>query len=87
VRAVVRYPAADGAAFTPTNTFVMPVYTALPNGVQVDGRLDGYNLNTEIPMDDGHTLRYPITVQRMMPGSAAIVASTRTRSSRTAARS
>jgi len=67
VRAVVRYPAEDGAAFTRTNTFIMPAYTALPNGAQVDGKLDGYNLNTEIPMDDDHTLRFTITVQRTTP--------------------
>ena len=67
VRAVVRYPAPEGAAFTRTNTFIMPVYTALPNGVQVDGRLDGYNVNTEVPMDDDHTMRYVITVQRTTP--------------------
>jgi phenylpropionate dioxygenase-like ring-hydroxylating dioxygenase large terminal subunit len=67
VRAVVRYPAPDGAAFTRTNTFIMPVYTALPNGIQVDGRLDGFNVNTEVPMDDEHTMRYTITVQRTTP--------------------
>jgi len=64
VRAVVRYPAAEGAAFTRTNTFIMPVYTALPNGAQVGGRLDGFNVNTEVPMDDDHTMRWTITVQR-----------------------
>jgi phthalate 4,5-dioxygenase len=64
VRAVVRYPAPEDASFTRTNTFIMPVYTALPNGRQVDGRLDGFNVNTEVPMDDDHTMRYTITVQR-----------------------
>jgi phenylpropionate dioxygenase-like ring-hydroxylating dioxygenase large terminal subunit len=67
VRAVVRYPADDGAAFTRTNTFIMPVYTALPNGAQVDGKLDGYNLNVEVPMDDTHTTRFGISVQRTTP--------------------
>ena len=69
VRAVVRYPAPQGGAFTRTNTFIMPVYTALPNGAQVDGKLDGFNVNTEVPMDDGHTMRYTITVQRTTPVS------------------
>src|SRR5579862_1060010 len=64
VRAVVRYPAPDGAAFTRTNTFVMPVYTALPNGGSVGDKLDGYDLNVEVPMDDDHTLRFGINVQR-----------------------
>ncbi len=64
VRAVVRYPAPEGAAFTRTNTFIMPVYTALPNGTQVDGKLDGFNVNVEVPMDDDNTMRYTITVQR-----------------------
>lgn len=71
VRAVVRYPAPEGAAFTRTNTFIMPVYTALPNGVQVDGRLDGFIVNTEVPMDDEHTMRYTITVQRTTPVTQA----------------
>ncbi len=67
VRAVVRYPAENGAAFTRTNTFIMPVYTALPNGAQVDGKLDGFNVNVEVPMDDFNTMRFGITVQRTTP--------------------
>jgi hypothetical protein len=67
VRAVVRYPAPEGAAFTRTNTFVAPVYTVLPNGLSVDGKLDGFNVNTEVPMDDEHTMRFTITVQRTTP--------------------
>jgi hypothetical protein len=64
IRAVVRYPAEDGAAFIRTNTFLMPVYAALPNGASVDGKLDGFQVNVEVPRDDFTTMRYTIQVQR-----------------------
>ena len=67
VRAVIRYPAADGKAFTRINTFVAPVYTALPNGPLVEGKLDGFDINTEVPMDDEHTMRYTINVRYTSP--------------------
>src|SRR5262249_6597243 len=42
IRAIVRYPAGGGKSFIRTNTFVMPVYTCLPNAASLeDGRLDG----------------------------------------------
>jgi hypothetical protein len=64
VRAVVRYPAEEGRVFIRTNTFIMPVYTALPNGNSVDGKLDGFSVNTEVPMDDFTTRRFFISIQR-----------------------
>jgi phenylpropionate dioxygenase-like ring-hydroxylating dioxygenase large terminal subunit len=64
IRAVVRYPAENGAAFIRTNTFLMPVYAALPNGASVDGKLDGFQVNVEVPRDDYTTMRYTIQVQR-----------------------
>jgi phenylpropionate dioxygenase-like ring-hydroxylating dioxygenase large terminal subunit len=67
VRAIVRYPAEDGQVFIRTNTFVMPVYTALPNGESVDGKLDGFNVNTEVPMDDHTTRRFFISIRRSRP--------------------
>ena len=68
VRAIVRYPAGEGESFIRTNTFVMPVYTALPNGTTLeDGKLDGFTVNVEVPMDDYHTMRYFISLRRSQP--------------------
>lgn len=67
VRAIIRYPAEDGASFIRTNTFIMPVYTALPNGDYVDGKLDGFTVNVEVPADDYTTVRYSVQVQRTQP--------------------
>ncbi len=67
VRALVRYPAEDGQAFLRTNTFIMPVYTALPNAGTFDGKLDGFTVNTEVPMDDFTTRRFFISIQRTHP--------------------
>ncbi len=67
VRAIVAYPAEDGKAFIRTNTFVMPVYTALPNGPMLDGKLDGFNVNTEVPIDDYTTRRFFISIRRSGP--------------------
>jgi hypothetical protein len=64
LRAVVRYPADEGAAFIRTNTIVMPVYALLPNGRSVGDRLDGFQANVEVPCDDYTTMRYTIDVQR-----------------------
>jgi len=66
VRAVVRYPAEDNETFIRTNTFIMPVYTCLPNGESVDGKLDGFSVNVEVPRDDYSTMRYTIDVQRTL---------------------
>src|SRR5581483_11488312 len=71
VRAVVRYPAEDGYEFIRTNTFIMPVYTALPNGQSLGDKLDGFTINTEVPMDDYTTRRFFISVQRTLPMNRA----------------
>jgi hypothetical protein len=70
VRAIVRYPAGDGAFFVRTNTFIMPCYTALPNGSEVDGKLDGFMVNVEVPRDDYETMRFSIQVQRTLGASS-----------------
>ncbi len=70
IRAVVRYSAEEGEAFVRTNTFIMPVYTALPNGESVDGKLDGFSVNVEVPRDDYSTMRYTIDVQRTLEARA-----------------
>ena len=68
VRAIVRYAADHDKTLIRTNTFVMPVYTALPNGPTLDdGRMDGFNINTEVPIDDYTTRRIFISVQRSKP--------------------
>jgi len=67
VRAIVRYPAEDGGHFIRTNTFVMPYYAALPNADYVDGRLDGFQVNIEVPVDDETTMRFSVHVQRTVP--------------------
>src|SRR5437867_8998308 len=65
VRAIVRYDAGDNRTLIRTNTFIMPVWTALPNGPTLDdGRLDGFNVNTEVPIDDYNTMRIFVSVQR-----------------------
>src|SRR5262249_22267532 len=40
---------------------------ALPNGPSIDGKLDGFNVNTEVPVDDFNTRRFFISVQRTGP--------------------
>lgn len=67
VRAMVRYPGEGGAYFIRTNTFVMPCYGAVPNGDYVDGKLDGFQVNIEVPIDDYATVRYCVHVQRTQP--------------------
>lgn len=64
-------PGRGGGAFTRTNTFVMPVYTALPNGETVNGKLDGFTVNVEVLMDHENTMRYTIQVQRTLPAGVA----------------
>lgn len=64
---VAHYPADDGLEFVRTNAFVMPCYTALPNGEFLDGRLDGFQVNVEVPVDDYSTWRFAIHLQRSKP--------------------
>jgi nitrite reductase/ring-hydroxylating ferredoxin subunit len=67
VRAIACYPAEDGAYFIRTNTFVMPCYGAIPTGNSIEGKLDGYNVNIEVPADDYTTVRYNVAIQRSLP--------------------
>ncbi len=67
VVAAAHYPAGDGKDFVRTNTFVTPVYSVLPNGQFIDGRLDGLQVNVEVPMDDFTTNRISIHMQRSKP--------------------
>jgi hypothetical protein len=64
VRGLVRYPADDNSALLRTNTFLMPVYALLPNGAMAGDKLDGFQVNVEVPMDDATTMRFTIDVQR-----------------------
>jgi hypothetical protein len=45
----------------------MPCYGAIPTSNAIDGKLDGYNVNIEVPSDDYTTIRYNVAIQRSRP--------------------
>lgn len=71
VVAAARYAAEEGMSLVRTNVFAMPVYTALSNANYVDGKLDGFTVNVEVPVDDVTTTRYNISVQFSRPFEGA----------------